>query len=778
MDFKRTTSNSFVTSGQYALLESPPSINDRGVLEAFKSYAQEESKTSTAALASLIDPFYSTVKDMATRGQIHRYLWDCLLNLFKVRPLKAARPRKPLPKKVIIQLDNTLRRLRTPKDTTLLRTSEPLEVHLVVHLSRLTCPSTPLGPFVNALMAIQAIPCIDFIREDIDNLTRGIIEERIESVWEYVMKNEYVLNSGRTKTSVVTLYESQTALIDAVGRDDPLLVELATPPNSGKTMLAAALAIANPHHTIVFCCVVPGVFLHVARLWYFMGYYPTFVYGNRRVEPNFKLSRISWDPFSTQPLQEYLRCVVPKARCFIVDLNLCQWFVEQLDPMRTILFMDEPTLGLDGCPAFEHVPNMVARMFKSEHLPKTIVLSSATLPPRQDLLPLTSMWRSQFPSGDVIRIEHAVLTSSISIIDADTGHLVFPHMFCKSAAELQSIIGGMQKNIVALKAYSGPAALMLRRAYSDVYGASPPAFCHAGLSAHNLNLGSIREYVRHLLIEVCKDYRQEFISWKPPKAPFPPIALDDIALNFSPHVPGQTLIAGRDTVGIARCIARSLVAERTIKGLELAMKHEEVADKMFKNAASKIKDPDERLDFEQSQEYKSPTTYIPEELVIHTAAHLRKYGGRSSDFPKEFLRRQPAVSVIRKVIALNIPESDKHAFLAGVVHTDARMHTDSTSPLIGMLEGALLDGVPVAVVDLSFTYGINVPASNVYVTPEFASTASRNTIIQFINRVNRTGAKSHNGKAFLCPEAIHRLFSLEPDTVEAERLVRACEEEK
>ena len=213
--------------------------------------------------------------------------------------------------------------------------------------------------------------------------------------------------------------------------DAGIIVELATPPNTGKTLMAAALAMACPNMKIVFCCVVPGVFLHVARLWYFLGFYPTFVYGNKRVEPSFKLSRVSWDPYSTQTLRDYFRSVIPKARCFIVDMNLCQWFVEQLDPNTTLLFLDEPTMGCDGCDAFAHVPHLIARLFQSPSIPRRVIVSSATLPSTQELGPLTGMWTNKYPDGRIVRIDHTILTSSISIIESESGHMVLPHAYCR-----------------------------------------------------------------------------------------------------------------------------------------------------------------------------------------------------------------------------------------------------------------------------------------------------------------------------------------------------------
>jgi hypothetical protein len=372
---------------------------------------------------------------------------------------------------------------------------------------------------------------------------------------------------------------------------------------------------------------------------------------------------------------------------------------------------------------------------------------------------LTEAWDNQYPTGRRLRLDQAILTSSISVIESETGHLVLPHTVCSTAEELREIVERMDHDIVSLKAYSGPAAVMMRAAYRAVYeGKPPPTFSEAGLNTEDLTLGSVRRYIKYLLLRVCDDFRPAFLTWRPVQAPYPPVSIEGIALEFSPHVPGQTLLAGTDTEKLAHDIVRPLIAERTLRALEHTLRREEATVKAAQDMASKIKDPEERLDYEQSQEFRTPPQFIPDELIIHTTAHLRKYRGDVGSFPKEFLRRQPPVRTIRKVMDLNTPEWMKHALLAGVVYTDVKLHTDSTNAFVAMIETSLLDAVPVAVVDSTFTYGINVPASNVIVTPDFADKASRNTLIQYINRVSRTGSHSHNGKAFLCRSAILKLF--------------------
>lgn len=818
----RTTSNSCVNGRQYRLIETAPPASDRAVLSAIKGHLSDRQEQGNAVFVSLIDPFYVTTKSAEALSAVHRRIWDMVLVRFGLdasttkpatktdggKSSKGNKKQAPLPKSVSIQMENLVRRLRSPTDTAPLRAGEGVEVHLAWHLARVLKPTTHVSDYVSSLRSLETIlKALELhfrkmsatdaapwgsvstqILEDVRRrISAGQTEQRLEASCDFLCRNEYLLGHKASTVCVgdagVSLYESQTELLRVMRSSTPVLVEYATPPSTGKSLMAGGLVLARPKDRIVFACVVPGVYLHVARLWYHLGAYPTFVFGDRHIEPSFRISRVDWQPnLNRETAQEYLRTTLASARCFVCDLNLLEWFVGLLDPLTTVVFLDEPTIGLDGCEAFAHVPGLIAKFFQSPSLPSRVVVSSATLPSSDGMKCLTSSWKRLYPAGKVERIDPTLLTSSITIIASESGHIVLPHALCESRQDVLALLDEMDSDIVMLKSYSGSAALMMRRAYRSLFHEAPPTFRSAGLDAATMGIVDIRRYVKHLLRAVLAKASDDgtlraFLQWMPAEPPFPAVALNTLALGLSPYVPGQTLVAvAGDTGTVALDIVRPLIEEMSTRSIEGAIRHNETAERAFADRASKITDPAERLDFEQSAEWGSGgTSIVPDHLVVHSIEHLRRYApdARAGTFPKTFYRRQPPKSTVRRVLDLNCPDWVKLSFLSGVVHTDVRLHADSSSVLTGMTEEALLDAVPVAVVDSNFVYGINTPASNVLVTEEFARTASRNSIVQLTNRVNRSAGKSHNGRAFLCEAAIRQLFS--PTVEERNREARALQ---
>ena len=770
--FHRTSSNSFITSAQYKLLETIPEESDRHVLGHIQTFLANEKDKASSSCPSLIDPFTTTLKkDVLTK--CHVFLWLTVLKRFGHVSLDPVRP-SPLPKKAVIQLDNTLRRLRTATDPTPIRSTEPIEVQAAWYMRSIA--KSLAKDRVSAILCLRSLPISDVMRPEVDRLLALTVEPQAESLWECLLENEHLLWNHRGRS--FHLYKTQQDLLRAVSKDGPCLVELASPPSTGKTVMAAGLALAMPESVLVFCCVSPGVYLHVARLLFYLQISPTFVYGAHEIEPNFKISRVSWKRATASVgVDQYLGTLLKqKARAFIVDLNLCRWFLENLPVPRdrVILFLDEPTMGADGTVAFAHVPRLIASIMSSAALPSKLILSSATLPSHKQCLPLIRPWLDQYGVGaDVTRIDDPILTSSISLVSMETGQIVLPHATVTSPQDLDRLVDKIFQDVVLLKAYSGLSILLMRQAYVDVLQKPVPTFLEAGLSTQHFSLASIRQYACHLLRHV--GYVPAFLQWQPAHSSFPPLCVDGLALGFSPHVPGQTLIVSSHTKELAQQVVEPLIVSSKIRHLEQMLKKEMMTEKSFADQSKKMKDPEERRIFEQDQEFSPRVKFVPDDLVVHTVAHIRRHGGDDSlkTFPKEFIRRPPASSVVRFILNTSTEDWLKHAFLAGVMYTDVRLFTDANSSMATLMEASLLDGIPIAVVDTSFTYGVNVPCSNVVVLEESAKTMSRNSLIQFVNRVSRCG-KTHGGKAFLCETAMTKLLG-EDDGMEATTLQQAMQ---
>ena len=733
------STNAQVTAGQYKLVERAPNGTDRQMLTVLRKVL--EGVPLVDKPASLIDPLLTTLSEKpALRDAVHMHLWGRVLHAFG----HTGEPQPPLPpklqKKVVIQVTNLLKRMPKAEDGA--RTSDPIEVR-VAHATSVLRGCKTIPDLFAALMEVRKLPYVPHacVRKHLDDMVSKILAKYNEKLWDHALLNEYTIS----KPISMDLYGPQRRFVDVLREGRPTCMELATPPNSGKTFLAGALPMICPTKTIVFCCTIPSVYLHVARLWYFQRAWPTFVYGQRKVEPNFKMTRETWDPSKAAkvPLTKFIDTI--KARAFVVDLNLCGWFISHLDPANTVLFIDEVTVGLDGCEAFAHAPKQLCEVLRSPKLPHVTILSSATLPPASYLAPI---WEGR--SGDRVRIAEPVLTSSISLIESATGKLLVPHDYVEGDLD--------ETDPVWLKTYSGPIVAAMRKSTNIT-------FEQAGVpvSLKSFGLGAIRKYAWFLLKRGIRPSLRE-------DAPrFPPLDVREMATGMSHHLPGQTLIVSDTPSEIAHAIMAPLIKNKRLKDLDGVLASQQARADQVAALEEKIKDPTERAEFVAAQEHTTPSTFVTPEDVIHSPEHLRK-NGSLANFPRAFLRGQPTPWFVRRVLRVTSTETEKHMLLSGCVFLDKRLVTDATSDLMDMYETAVDDKVPLVSVDALFTYGRNSPASAVVIPDDFARHASRNTIVQFLNRVCRSSSNAHNGKCFLGAVAMAKLFGEETHE-EGRRLV-------
>lgn len=737
-------SNTFVTAGQYKLIERAPNGTDREMLKVLQKHL--ENKPLHAVPPSLVDPFLTTLTNKPeVRDAVHRHMWSRVLKTFDHECVEAPL-HKGLAKKVTIQVQNSLRRISKE-----VRPSDPIEIRVADATARLRkCKSIP--DLFESLMAARKIRNVPhaFVREHLDDLVNKILNKYNEKLWDHALQHEFTISKPLT----MDLYEPQKRFVESIRGNGGGFIELATPPNSGKTFLAGALPSFSKKR-IIFCCTIPSVYLHVARLWYFTGAWPTFVYGQRKVEPNFKISRETWDPSKPKTFSQYLSTTLKDARVFVVDLNLCRWFMDSLNDPTAILFIDEVTVGLDGCSAFAQAPRMLCDTLKSSKLPSTVILSSATLPAAKYLDGFFEKFHQLHPDAPRIRIDTPVLTSSISLVDSTTGKVLVPHDFVDEVDPTDP---------VWLKAYSGPVVAAMRKS-------TKITFEEAGIpvSLESFCLKSIRKYAWFLLDHGVRP------SLKDSTALFPVLDITTLATTMSHHLPGQTLIVSLNPSDVAQRIMAPLIKDRRLKSLEGVLASQKAREEAVAALEDKIKNPEERAEFVAAQEHTPGASFVPPEDIIHSSEHLRKYGGSLKGFPSSFIRGQPTPWHVRRLLRATATEAEKHMLLAGCVYLDRRMLTDSTSEIMDLYESAVDEKVPIVSVDALFTYGRNSPASAVVIPDEFAKTASRNTIIQFLNRVCRSSSNAHNGKAFLGPIAIAKIFAKD-DEMEGKRLAALIKE--
>jgi len=747
----KTTRNTYLTNRQLDEIHNPPSDRDRDICELFMTGSIRSLEISSRVI-SIVDSFTDLKKGVSKDDLLH-YLWQEMCRSYGI-PVDSDFNEPKVSGAAKVQLAKILKDIKAKK------TLKVIEYEIVVlYKDFLSLPSNAEKQSTTILSLITLLDqcSCEWLRNSIRRQINARVSTYGSKFWEYLLQHEYLIPRNFDRN--IKLYDFQERVIEMVQRTSPFFLKLAMPPNTGKTFLSASLPKYTGEKIVVFCCVVQEVYLTVAKLSSYMGFSPTFVYGKGTSHSIILDKRFKGTDFfesRDNNAVEYLKKTFPKnARMMICDIESCVWLMAQLRRSNKdfVLFLDEPTMGCDS--ASKEIPTKISEILA--FAPKQIILSSATLP--NDLTPITDDWKARHGDGGAVEsigydTRDKLVTSSIQLIDMETGKLIMPHSICTNRSDLIRFVSELPLNISYLKAYSGSVILEMRKAMIDL---EIPCQSLGWFDVFDLSLQKIREYAVVLLSQVirCRDDEKvaQFLSYES-ESLYPPVNLDDLPLGYSPYVPGETLLVSKTPITQANQISSVITEPIDFDAVTKLIKNH---DKIIKSLRSR-----------KDREDVAQPRLVPDVAIIHSLAHLSAYGNLQDKFPREFLRHIPGRDYMESVMELNATEWEKKGLISGVVHTSG----EKASSYAEMVSKVMSDGVscPIAVVDENYTYGVNVPASNTIVTDEFAETHSKNTIIQFVNRVNRSGSKTHNGKAFLSRQAKVKFLSAD-DGLEAHVLL-------
>lgn len=227
--------------------------------------------------------------------------------------------------------------------------------------------------------------------------------------------------------------------------EDPggLLVLYTAPTGTGKTMSPLALC---EEYRVIFVCAARHVGLALARAAVSMGRKIAFAFGCETAE-DVRLHYFSAKEYTRHNKSGAIFKVdnsvgdnVELMICDVKSYPVAMRYMCAFHPVhRLVMYWDEPTIALDrqidtsgssSSPSSSEDVSFygwVGRAWQENRLP-TVVLSSATLPTEEELLPLVENFREKF---DIGRVEVATVSSweskkSVRVIDKD-GRVVLPH---------------------------------------------------------------------------------------------------------------------------------------------------------------------------------------------------------------------------------------------------------------------------------------------------------------------------------------------------------------
>ena len=600
-------------------------------------------------------------------------------------------------------------------------------------------------------------------------------------------------------------YNSQTQTLQSLIKPGPRLVLLRSPPDTGKTSLAAALPELFPDLKVVFCCLARRVNLEVAQTLYNMGIPFAWVHNNNVTCSWLCGLRGASTSNSIAQMEEKLRLGVEKIqettgglgnsrvrkrrvqvirapKMFVTDVASCAWLSRQFDAQKTLLMIDEPTMGADqgdgeAMSATSLTGNMVKGMLDGPH---KMIWSSATLPAMAEIPTPVSHFKTRFGVGNehVDELVSMQLNVGVLLVKAN-GQVALPHAMCAADGEsgagaqtaaLNDFVGRLKTEPLLVKAYTAQAlvAMQDRLEEDDVaalvkeagYAVKPIDEYFADLS--RLSHSSLRSYALEILEQMAKTKHDGLIkafctsSSKKANAMFPPFSAAKLLLDNACYFPGMTLTVSHNPMAQIGETAEALVKEMpSLKKLGKEMEAAEAAvEKQLaavRKEAEKVKGGEDRVEeivaakLRDMNIVSTGSLKIPEHCVVNSRAHMRKYNDEKSvgDYDASFFRNLPTQSNFKAVAQLSVDEKWQMLLLSGVAAhmplepaLNPAGDTGYTNYVAEQMEkGALA----VCGVTKDFTYGANVPCTSVLVDKDFLAKHSANTLRQFIGRVARTG---------------------------------------
>lgn len=566
-------------------------------------------------------------------------------------------------------------------------------------------------------------------------------------------------------TTEIAPYDSQVKLMDALKKHDKCLYLYSAMIGSGKTTFSVALIkfverlrARNKKSSkykglqVLFACSVEPVRHQVSRIAYNMdfpfavatidqrmgestsggGQKDTFARGGER-SPG---GRSSGGKDTVRVINNY-NCKYDENRLLIIaDLNST---IELLKMSQNyILFLDEPTVGADQ--PNHPITRSVAKVMLIA--PERTILSSATLPKEEEILPIVEYFKNRHGSkGTGTGAQIVNIRSKEAMVGCEmitySGATITPHNNCTSSLNLANIVDRIKKTAFVDRLYTAPVlyrlvermklagikeVIDLEEHFSDITKLSQNEIQKVAIT--------ILEYLQNLnndelVVEVCK-----------PLSNTTKYDIDRIFTSDAHKFLGSCLVTVNNPLKFAYEKSQQLLKNLDFNRLIKKYTKEQSIYDVKRDKLKSVKNEKERSRKEQElNEFDRPILKIPDYIKINTPDHIKLYA-TGVEIDKKLVQQ-----IIKTEIPLDFNITDWMYLLlfAGVgVYSPSDDSIDKRYTDL-ILNFASEGKLSFLIADDHISYGANYPFSHVIITDEVANNHSLLTIFQLSGRAGRVG---------------------------------------
>lgn len=547
-------------------------------------------------------------------------------------------------------------------------------------------------------------------------------------------------------------YESQLRIMDLLQthRQKGLFACLNTLTGEGKTTLVVAIAqlamtLSNHQTTyeVIYCCSekLKTVRQQVGKYAY-NGLIP---FGVAVTDPASDEVRIT-DSYNCKKMKHERVLTIAD---IVSTIKLLE--APPRSDRETILFFDEPTVGLDqpNSPMIEYLSQVYALA------PRLTIFSTATAPERESIPQLETLFRTKWPEAHVefIKSTKVLIGSEIASLD---GEIYLPHQHCRTIADFAAVLHAVERNAFIQKCYTANMVfemyqtLRVLKAKYNISLAEVPSFEEYMMVPGNMNQQAIvaiaMEYLRYVASFRRMDLIAEFCApaFQKRGIRFEELATNSVLENqtllvtadplrfFDEYITPYTLQV-HDALGTPRKSFSELYVKYDAEREIYEEKREKIMEKKAEKGGSKQEKDGIDYEMERQQrlsELKAPTLGIDERVVIGSAAYRKE---RKSTIA-------PRLTPLLESIDWNrITCEDRHSMglaLGVGIFSPSRMDPSYTHAVIDLASNGLLAYL---IADDDICYGTNYPIENVIVDDTCLTRHSVKTVFQVFARAGRPG---------------------------------------
>jgi hypothetical protein len=323
----------------------------------------------------------------------------------------------------------------------------------------------------------------------------------IENGYEFIEKNDNLL-----KYNDLMLYEHQKEIFTACKTCQPKLILYMAPTGTGKTLTPIAL---SEKHKIIFVCAARHVGLALARAAISVDKKIAFAFGCASAD-DIRLHYFAAKDYTKNKrsggIGKVDNSVGDNVEIMICDIKsylpAMYYMLAFFKANDIIMYWDEPTITLDY--ANHEFHSTIKQNWTNNCIPN-VVLSSATLPKRDDLSETIPDFLNKFPEAEVYDIISHDCKKSIPIINKD-GFVVLPHYLHQNYDKILEIANHCDDYLTLLRYFDLKEVVnFITFVNLNSFGNSKTNLGRYFETLDDINMKNIKKYYIYLLQNIVRD---------------------------------------------------------------------------------------------------------------------------------------------------------------------------------------------------------------------------------------------------------------------------------